>query len=67
MGERSTVADLMQQDDWPWRQSLHAPGCRYARLRAKSPTYGAVTVLIVDKPSDDRIYDRPLPRTSKGF
>ena len=26
------------------------------RLRATSPTYGAVTVILVDKPGDDRIY-----------
>jgi hypothetical protein len=38
----------------PWRQSLHAPGCRAARLRAMSPTYGAVTRRRVDKPSEER-------------
>jgi hypothetical protein len=29
---------------------------RYARLRAQSPTYGAVTVVIVDEPGQDRFY-----------
>ena len=29
---------------------------RYARLRATSPTYGAVTVVIVDEPGQDRFY-----------
>lgn len=43
-------------NDWPFRQSLNAPDCRYARLWAKSPTYGEVTVLIVDKPGEDRFY-----------
>lgn len=46
--------DFGQDDVWPWQQSLHAPGCRYVRLRAQSPTYGAVTVIIVDKPGEDR-------------
>jgi len=56
-GRKVKGADLVHDDTaWPWCQSLHAPDCRYARLRAKSPTYGAVTVLIVDKPSEDRLY-----------
>ena len=38
-GRKGKGADLVhQENDWPFRQSLHAPGCRYARLRAKSPT-----------------------------
>ena len=48
--------DFVQDDAWPWQQSLHAPGCRYVRLRATSPTYGVVTVIVVDKPGDDRFY-----------
>lgn len=53
--------------EWPFRQSLYAPACRYARLRATSPTYGEVTVLIVDKPGEKR-FDllccaTPLPAT----
>src|SRR6266571_6451477 len=55
-GRKVHGRDVIQDDDWPWQQSVHAPGCRYVRLRAKSPTYGAVTVIIVDKPADDRIY-----------
>ena len=43
-GRKVKGADLMQGDQWPWRQSLDAPGCRYARLRAKSATYGEVTL-----------------------
>jgi hypothetical protein len=50
-------ADVIDEDqDWPFRQSLHAAGCRYARLRAISPTYGEVTVLLVDKPAEKRCY-----------
>ena len=42
--------------EWPWRPSLYAPDCRYARLRAKSPTDGEVTLILVDKPGEDRVY-----------
>jgi hypothetical protein len=55
-GQKVKGADLVQPANWPWRQSLHAPGWRYARLRAMSPTYGAVTLLLVDKPREDRFY-----------
>jgi hypothetical protein len=48
-GQKVKGADLVQPAHWPWRQSLHAPGWRYARLRAMSPTYGAVTLLLVDQ------------------
>jgi hypothetical protein len=53
-GQKVKGADLVQPANWPWRQSLQAPGCRYARLRAMRPTYGAVTLVLVDKPSEDR-------------
>ena len=53
-GRKVKGADLTHNHEWPWRQSLNAPGCRYARLRATSPTYGAVTLLLVDKPGEDR-------------
>ena len=55
-GRKVTGAALIHDKEWPWRQSLHAPGCRYARLRAVSPTYGAVTLLLVDKPREERFY-----------
>jgi hypothetical protein len=42
--------DLQQDHDWPWRYSEQVPGVRYARLRAISPTYGAVTLIIVHEP-----------------
>ena len=53
---RVTGHDFLHEEAWPWRQSLHAPGCRYARLRARSRTFGAVTILIVDAPHTDRFY-----------
>jgi len=55
-GRKVKGAALIHDKAWPWRQSLHAPGCRYARLRAMSPTYGAVTLLLVDKPREERFY-----------
>jgi hypothetical protein len=38
---------LQQHREWPWRHSPQVPGVRYARLRARSPTYGAVTLIMV--------------------
>jgi hypothetical protein len=55
-GRKVHGCDLVHGDDWPWRQSLDAPGCRYARLRATSATYGAVTLILVDKPGEERFY-----------
>jgi hypothetical protein len=56
-GRKVKGADLVDEDQaWPFRQSLNARDCRYARLQAQSPTYGAVTVLIVDKPREKRFY-----------
>ena len=42
--------DLQQHHEWPWRQSEQVPGVRYARLRATSPTYGVVTLIVVGEP-----------------
>jgi len=54
-GHKVKGADLVDEDqEWPFRQSLNAPDCRYARLQATSPTYGEVTVIIVDKPGEKR-------------
>jgi hypothetical protein len=56
-GRKVKGADLVHDDTaWPWCQSLLAPDCRYARLRAKSRTYGQVTLILVDKPREDRFY-----------
>jgi hypothetical protein len=48
--------DLQQQHEWPWRHSPQVSGVRYARLRATSPTYGAVTLIIVHEPGVELYY-----------
>jgi hypothetical protein len=48
--------DLQKPGDWPWRESPQVPGVRYVRLRATSPTYGAVTITIVKEPRADQYY-----------
>jgi hypothetical protein len=55
-GRRVTGADLRTRPDWPWRESPQAPGLRYARLTATSATYGRVTLILVDKPGEERFY-----------
>jgi hypothetical protein len=47
--------DLQTHSDWPWRHSPQVPGVRYVRLRATSPTYGAVIITIVNEASADRV------------
>jgi hypothetical protein len=49
-GRQGKGSDLQQPSDWSWRDSPQVPGVRYVRLRATSPTYGAVTLLIVHEP-----------------
>jgi hypothetical protein len=48
--------DLQHQRDWPWRDSPQVPSVRYARLRATSPTYGAVTLIVVEEHGEDQFY-----------
>jgi len=48
--------DLIESPGWRWHQHPWETGVRYVRLRATSPTYGPVTVLIVDEPNKDRFY-----------
>jgi hypothetical protein len=55
-GRRVTGQELLTQVDWPWRDSLQLPGMRYVRLTATSPTFGAVTVVIVNEPGQPRYY-----------
>ena len=66
-GRKIKGRDLIRDDAWPWRQSLDAPGYRYARLRAQSATYGDVTLIAVDKAGEDRFYlmslDTAIPAT----
>src|SRR5215831_17025551 len=49
-GRQVKGSDLQQPSDWSWRDSPQVPGVRYVRLRATSPTYGAVTLIIVHEP-----------------
>jgi hypothetical protein len=48
--------DLLDQAAWSWRDHPWEPRVRYASLRATSPTYGSVTVVIVDEPGKERWY-----------
>src|SRR5512134_856931 len=48
--------DLQQHHEWPWRYSPQLSGVRYARLRATSPTYGAVTLIVVEEPRKEQCY-----------
>jgi hypothetical protein len=48
--------DLIEGKAWCWHQHPWEAGVRYVRLRATSPTYGPVTVVIVDEPDHDRFY-----------
>jgi hypothetical protein len=48
--------DLIEGKRWHWHQHPWEEGVRYVRLRATSPTYGQVTVIIVDEPGQDRFY-----------
>ncbi len=58
--------DLQHQRDWPWRDSPQVPGVRYARLRATSPTYGAVTLLVVSEPREEQFYMMCLDTAISG-
>jgi DDE superfamily endonuclease len=58
--------DLQQDRDWPWRDSEQVPGVRYARLRATSPTYGAVTLIVVSEPRQEQFYVMCLETTISG-
>jgi len=53
-GQKVKGAELITGEQWPWRHSLQAPGCRYTRLRAHSATYGEVPLILVDKDGEDR-------------
>jgi hypothetical protein len=58
--------DLQQHRDWLWRFSEQVPGVRYARLRATSPTYGAVTLIVVDEHGEDQFYVMCLDTAISG-
>ena len=55
-GRHVNGQDLIDSESWPWRDHPWEARVCYARLRATSPTYGDVTVVIVDEPGQDRFY-----------
>jgi hypothetical protein len=55
-GRQVKGGDLQQRRDWLWRHSPQVPGIRYARLQATSPTYGAVTIIVVSEPREEQFY-----------
>lgn len=55
-GRQVKGQDLIEDETWPWREHPWEPRVRYGRLRATSPTYGEVTVVVVDEPGQDRFY-----------
>jgi len=55
-GRQVKGEDLQHQREWPWRDSPQIPGVRYVRLRATSPTYGAVTVIVVKEADENQFY-----------
>jgi hypothetical protein len=58
--------DLQKPGDWPWRYSPQVPGVHYARLQAISPTYGAVTLIVVDEHGEDQFYVMCLATAISG-
>jgi hypothetical protein len=58
--------DLQQQRDWPWRYSEQVPGVRYVRLQATSPTYGTVTLIVVEQPGEEQFYVMCLATAVSG-
>jgi len=65
-GRQVKGGDLQHQHDWPWRESPQVPGVRYARLRATSPTYGAVTLIVVSAPREEQFYVMCLETAISG-
>jgi hypothetical protein len=55
-GQQIKGHDLIEGKGWRWHQHPWAAGVRYVRLRATSPTYGQVTVILVDALGQDRFY-----------
>ena len=55
-GRQIKGSDLLTDAAWPWRDHPEEPRVRYRRLRATSPTYGLVTLVVVDEPGQDHFY-----------
>jgi hypothetical protein len=65
-GRQVKGSDLQQSRNWPWRSSAQVPGVRYARLRATSPTYGAVTLIVVYVSPEEQFYVMCLDTAISG-
>src|SRR5215831_4265772 len=65
-GRQVKGSDLQQSGDWPWRDSPQVPGVRYVRLRATSPTYGAVTIIVVSEAREEQFYVMCLATAISG-
>jgi hypothetical protein len=65
-GRQVKGSDLQQSSDWPWRHSPQVPDVRYARLQATSPTYGAVTLIVVSAPREEKFYVMCLDTAISG-
>jgi hypothetical protein len=65
-GRQVKGEDLQHQRSWPWRDSPQIPRVRYVRLRATSPTYGAVTVIIVKESGEEQFYVMCLDTAVSG-
>jgi len=65
-GRQVNGEDLQHPREWHWRHSPQVPGVRYARLRATSPTYGAVTIIVVDAPGEEQFYVMCLDTAISG-
>jgi hypothetical protein len=65
-GRQVKGSDLQQSSDWPWRSSPQVPGVRYARLQATSPTYGAVTLIVVYVSPEEQFYVMCLDTAISG-
>ena len=65
-GRQVKGSDLQPPSEWPWRESPQVPGLRYARLRATSPTYGAVTLIVVSAPREEQCYVMCLDTAISG-
>jgi len=55
-GRRVKGQQLLTLPDLPWHDSVQLPGVRYARLTVTSPTYGLVTLVLVEEPGQDPYY-----------
>jgi hypothetical protein len=58
--------DLQQHCDWPWRHRPQVLGVHYARLRATSPTYGVVPLIIIAESREEQCYVMCLDTAISG-